>query len=198
MSNDIIRYGILAQEALRGVVRTVLRRVEKRGLPGDHHFYITFDTHAPGVVISKRLHDRYPEEMTIVIQHQFWGLKVSEQAFEIGLSFNNVPETLVIPFSAIKTFMDPSAEFMLQFGTFEVPGKPAQDEGGKVAPAQAVDEPAEGLIRGGLPSPATRAETVLPPPPDHAPAQKTPKPRGKTATPQKSAEVVHIDKFRKQ
>ena len=127
MSDDTFRYDILAQEALRGVVRTVLRSVEKRGLPGEHHFVITFDTRAPGVSLSKRLLDRYADEMTIVIQYQFWGLKVYENAFEIGLSFSNVPETLVIPFRAMRSFADPSVGFMLRFGEIDALHEPEPD-----------------------------------------------------------------------
>ncbi|WP_350334939.1 SspB family protein [Coralliovum pocilloporae] len=115
MTTDHIRFDILAQEALRGVVRRVLSEVSKAGLPGEHHFYISFDTRAPGVDISERLHEQYAEDMTIVLQHQFWDLAVHEHHFEIGLSFSGVPEKLVVPFSAIKGFFDPSVQFGLQF-----------------------------------------------------------------------------------
>ena len=115
MAEDIIRYDVLAQEAMRGVVKKVLTEVLRAGLPGEHHFYITFNTQAPGVRISSRLHERYPEEMTIVVQHQFWDLEVSNQSFEIGLAFAGVPEKLLVPFSAIKSFVDPSVQFGLQF-----------------------------------------------------------------------------------
>jgi hypothetical protein len=91
MAEDLIRYDILAQDALRGVVRKVLSEVARTGLPGEHHFYVTFATLAPGVRISSRVLAQYPEEMTIVLQHQFWDLTVTEQAFEVGLSFNGVP-----------------------------------------------------------------------------------------------------------
>jgi hypothetical protein len=111
MSEQVIRYDLLACEALRGIVRTVLQRVHKKGLPGDHHFLITFDTTASGTIISKRLKDQYPEEMIIVIQHQFWDLLVYDDRFEVKLSFNNVPERLVIPYAAIKSFVDPSVPF---------------------------------------------------------------------------------------
>jgi len=96
----MIRYDLLAQEALRGVVRKVLTDIGKQGLPGDHHFYIAFDTNYPGVRLSQRLREQYPNEMTVVLQHQFWDLSVSDYAFEVGLSFGNVPERLVIPFDA--------------------------------------------------------------------------------------------------
>jgi hypothetical protein len=114
MAQDHIRYDILTQEALRGVVRKVLAEVSKTGLPGEHHFFISFLTRAPGVRLSQRLLDQYPEEMTIVLQNQFWDLKVTEPGFEVGLSFDDKPETLVIPFAAIKGFFDPSVQFGLQ------------------------------------------------------------------------------------
>jgi len=117
MAEDLIRYDILAQDALRSVVRKVLAEVAKTGLPGDHHFYVTFETRAPGVRISTRLMTDYPEEMTIIIQHQYWDLSVSEHAFEIGLSFKGVPERLLVPFTALKSFVDPSVQFGLQFET---------------------------------------------------------------------------------
>jgi hypothetical protein len=115
MAEDLIRYDILAQDALRGVLRKVLSEVSKTGLPGEHHFYVTFATKAPGVRISGRLVNQYPDDMTIVLQHQFWDLTVTEHALEVGLSFNGVPERLLIPFSAIKAFVDPSVPFSLQF-----------------------------------------------------------------------------------
>ena len=117
MAEDLIRYDILAQDALRGVVRKVLSEVSRTGLPGEHHFYISFLTRAPGVRISSRLLAQYPEEMTIVIQHQYWDLTVTEQAVEVGLSFNGVPERLLVPFAAVKGFLDPSVQFGLQFDT---------------------------------------------------------------------------------
>jgi len=116
MADDGIRYDLLTQDALRGVVHEVLTLVQRDGLPGEHHLYIAFDTCAEGVSISKRLKEQYPEEMTIVLQYQFWDLFVSDERFEVKLSFANVPERLVIPFSAVKAFYDPSAQFGLQFG----------------------------------------------------------------------------------
>lgn len=115
MSEDLIRYDILAQDALRGVVKTVLTEVARTGLPGEHHFYITFNTQAPGVRISPRLLEKYPDDMTIVLQHQFWDLQANDQAIEIGLSFDGIPEKLYIPYTAIITFIDPSVHFSLQF-----------------------------------------------------------------------------------
>lgn len=115
MPEDFFRYDLMVQNALRGVVRDILNKVAADGLPGDHHFYIAFQTKAPGVNISARFHEKYPEEMTIVIQHQYWDLNVTEDKFEIGLSFNNIPEKLVVPFAALTGFMDPSTQFALQF-----------------------------------------------------------------------------------
>ncbi len=140
MGQDHIRYDILAQDALRGVIRKVLTEVGATGrLPGDHHFFITFLTGAPGVRISQHLKSKYPEQMTIVIQHQFWDLKITESLFEIGLSFSDVPEKLVVPFNAIRGFYDPSVNFELEFDvpladdeempTSEITAYPVQVEG---------------------------------------------------------------------
>jgi len=110
-----IDYETLAQQAMRGVVRTVLKEAAKSGLPGDHHFYISFDTVASGVVLSKRLKDKYPHEMTIVLQHRFWDLSVGDDGFEVKLTFDGIPERLVVPFAAIRVFFDPSVRYGLQF-----------------------------------------------------------------------------------
>jgi uncharacterized protein len=115
MSEDLIRYDLLVQEALRGVVRRVLQDAAQRGLPGEHHFFISFRTRAPGVKISQRLLERHPEEMTIVLQHQFWDLLVDDVGLEVGLSFGGVPEKLVVPFEAMSGFWDPSVDFGLKF-----------------------------------------------------------------------------------
>jgi hypothetical protein len=119
MAEDLIRYDELAQDALRGVIRTVLKQVAETGLPGEHHLYVAFDTRAEGVSISQRLQEQYPEEMTIVLQYQFWDLEVGDERFEVKLAFNNIPERLVVPFRAIKAFYDPSVQFGLQFGERE-------------------------------------------------------------------------------
>jgi hypothetical protein len=130
MAQDHIRYDILTQEALRGVVRKVLAEVAKTGLPGEHHFFISFITKAAGVRISQRLLDQYPNDMTIVLQNQFWDLKVSETGFEVGLSFDDKPETLVIPFTSIKGFFDPSVQFGLQLtGAVALPSADEVAEG---------------------------------------------------------------------
>ncbi|PKQ06997.1 MAG: hypothetical protein CVT72_04845, partial [Alphaproteobacteria bacterium HGW-Alphaproteobacteria-11] len=107
MAEDLMRYDMLAQEALKGVVRRALRIARDQGLPGEHHFYISFRTGAPGVEISPKLKAQYPEEMTIVLQHQFWNLEVSEERFSVDLTFNKIPEKLVVPFSAVQGFFDP-------------------------------------------------------------------------------------------
>jgi hypothetical protein len=114
-AGSTIDYEALAQEAMRGIVRTVLQRAAKSGLPGEHHFYISFDTTAQGVALSKRLRDKYPNEMTIVLQHRFWDLAVTDDRFEVKLTFDGIPERLVVPFSAIKVFFDPSVRYGLQF-----------------------------------------------------------------------------------
>ncbi|NVJ98608.1 MAG: hypothetical protein HWE25_10675 [Alphaproteobacteria bacterium] len=115
MSEIFIDYDAKVQDALRGVVRTILSETAEEGLQGEHHFYIAFKTQAEGVDIPDHLRSRFPEEMTIVLQHKFWGLKVEEDYFEVGLSFNQNPELLVIPFAAIVGFVDPSVQFALQF-----------------------------------------------------------------------------------
>ncbi|MBN8919933.1 MAG: hypothetical protein J0H62_04385 [Rhizobiales bacterium] len=112
---DHIRYDLLVREALRGVVRRVLGDVARNGLPGEHHLYIAFDTRMPGVRISPRLREQYPEEMTVVLQHQFWDLAVDDEKLEVGLSFGGVPEKLILPFDAMKGFFDPSVQFGLEF-----------------------------------------------------------------------------------
>jgi hypothetical protein len=142
MAEDLIRYDILAQEALRsGVVRKVLSEVARTGLPGEHHFFISFVTKAPGVRLSQRLLEQYDKEMTIVLQNQFANLKVGDTGFEVDLSFDGRPETLGIPFSAIKGFFDPSVQFGLQFDVDRAPGEqleqPAATTPGKTAPAPA-------------------------------------------------------------
>jgi uncharacterized protein len=116
MPDSLIPYDEIVQEALRAVVGRVLGEVESSGrLPGEHHFYITFKTNAAGVDIPRHLSERFPDEMTIVIQNRFWDLKVAEDGFEVGLSFNQMPAKLIIPFSAITGFVDPAVNFALQF-----------------------------------------------------------------------------------
>jgi hypothetical protein len=181
MAEDLIRYDILAQDALRGVLRKVLSEVAKAGLPGDHHFYITFATKAPGVRISSRLLNQYPGDMTIVLQHQFWDLGVTEHALEVGLSFNGIPERLLIPFSALKAFVDPSVQFTLQF-------EPAQAVPEKEPTAEPVVDEAP-KKSDGAPSPIA----VRPKPAKEAtPAMSEPE------RPAGDAQVVSLDAFRKK
>jgi hypothetical protein len=185
MATDHIRYDLLAQEALRGVVRTVLADVAKKGLPGEHHFKITFSTTAPGVELSERMSERYPEEMTIVLQYQFWDLTIAEESFEVGLSFGGVPERIVIPFDAITAFFDPSVQFGFQFELLDVAGNEAatKSDGTVVSPAAAPE--AANAKAGELPSPAP--VTPLTPP---APAAERAAEGG--------GEVVRLDRFRKK
>jgi uncharacterized protein len=122
-----IDYDTLTQDAMRGVVRTVLTQAAKSGLPGDHHFYISFDTSASGVVLSKRLKDKYPSEMTVVLQHRFWDLSVDDGGFEVKLTFDGIPERLVVPFAAIRVFFDPSVRYGLQFEDPDVEPEAGED-----------------------------------------------------------------------
>ena len=179
MAEDHIRYDILAQEALRGVMRKVLAEVARTGLPGNHHFFITFLTGAPGVRISPRLREKYPEQMTIVIQFQYWDLKVTDSGFEIGLSFSDVPERLEVPFAAVRGFYDPSVNFELEFDVkteaeAEKPAAPAA-----IAKAPASSKKAEAKKQ--------QAET----PEDGATSDEE-------APAAKGADVVSLDAFRKK
>jgi len=145
MAKDLIGYEALADRALRSVVKEALKRTEKQGLLGSHHFYLTFRTKDPGVEIPEFLIERFPEEMTIVLQNQFWGLKVSEDEFEVGLTFQKMPTTLVIPFAALTAFVDPSVQFGLQFrNSSAAPKAPAlRDAAAKPAPAPSPSEEAK-------------------------------------------------------
>jgi hypothetical protein len=207
MPADHIRYDLLTQDALRGVIRTVLADVAVKGLPGEHHFFITFDTRADGVRMSARLRASYPGEMTIVLQHQFWDLTVGEDDFEVGLAFNGIPERLHVPLKAVRAFMDPAVQFGLQF-TVDVES---------TGEAKA-DVPAEPSATAAKPAPAEK-----PAPTKRVPAAKSPKPQpkkesgaqtaatgaGKPAPPSApskeapskeaaSGEVVRLDRFRKK
>jgi uncharacterized protein len=152
MATDHIRYDVLARDALRGVLRQVLTDAAANGLPGEHHFFITFLSTAEGVKLSPRLLAQYPEEMTVILQHQFWDLVVSEDRFEVGLSFGGIPERLVVPFNSIKSFFDPSVQFGLQFDPQEAGGEmPASANlpavspaAGLPAPLPAAEEPPKG------------------------------------------------------
>ncbi|MGH7098806.1 MAG: SspB family protein [Stellaceae bacterium] len=170
MPEDLYAYPEMVENALRGVVRETLKRAATHGLRGDHHFYITLRTRAPGVALPAHLLVKYPDEITIVLQHQFWGLEVGEDGFAVTLSFQNRPERLSVPFAAMTAFADPSVQFGLQF---EVPAAPAAQSAPLVPlptaapPASAGDEqPAEGQA-----------------------AEPTERP---------AAEIVALDKFRKR
>lgn len=135
MDDEFIDYGELIDEAMHLVVRRALERVARAGLPGDHHFFITFATRHPGVMIGEELRKRYPEEMTIVIQHQYWDLEIEEDRFSLVLSFDNVKQNLTIPFDALVSFADPSVKFGLQFNMLPISANedgllPAQRPGG--------------------------------------------------------------------
>jgi uncharacterized protein len=133
---SLIPYDEIVQEALRDVVGRVLGQVEKTGaLPGEHHFYITFKTKMPGVSIPKHLTERFPDEMTIVIQHRFWDLKVADREFSVGLSFGGVPSTLVVPFAAVTDFVDPAVDFSLKFQANAPDGHEEHDEAENDVPA---------------------------------------------------------------
>jgi len=187
---DQIRYDLLTQQALRGVVRGVLTDTAKKGLPGDHHFYISFDTGADGVRMSDRLRAQYPDEMTIILQHQFWDLKVSEDEFEVGLSFGGVPERLTVPFEAIKGFFDPSVQFGLQF---------EEVIGGEERPAPAnVQEPPAKKRRPPASVPTLAAEPEVNPTPAAVTSPPKREKPGKPDKPTGSGEVVRLDRFRKK
>lgn len=185
MPTDHIRYDILAQEALRGVVRTVLADAAKKGLPGEHHFKITFATAAPGVRLSERMRAQYPEAMTIVLQHQFWDLLVRDDFFEVGLSFGGVAERLVVPFEAVTAFFDPAVQFGFQFEAVEAA---AGDQDGA---AKATDKPG-GVIAAA--SEHKNADAL----PGHDAASKPADPPDGGNGGSSGGEVVRLDRFRKK
>jgi hypothetical protein len=179
MTIDHIRYDILTQDALRNVVRTVLTDAAQKGLPGEHHFYISFNPKADGVKLSQRMRDQYPDEMTIVLQYQFWDLVVTDDRFEVGLSFGGIAERVVVPFAAIKSFVDPSVQFGVQF---------EQIADGQAAGTGAARPPAEHKQASAVPAPAPAA---------------VPTPANRSAEPDKDppatgGEVVRLDRFRKK
>lgn len=130
IAGSSIDYDAMTQDALRGVVRAVLDQVARSGLPGDHHFYVAFSTQAPGVVLSRRLKEKYPDEMMIVLQHRFWDLATTDEGFEVKLTFDGIPERLYIPYPALRVFHDPSVRFTLQFGEHGL-GEDGQDGAGR-------------------------------------------------------------------
>jgi hypothetical protein len=196
---DLIRYDLLTQQALRGVVRSVLSDVAKKGLPGEHHFYISFNTEADGVRMSERLRAQYPQEMTIILQHQFWDLTVTEQGFDVGLSFGGIMERLSIPFEAINGFFDPSVQFGLQFE--EVTEAQAQAQSN---PANPLDKSLEKLPEKPLKkkrpplAEAAPGKTEMPPAASPLPVAAEPKTDAKPEKPASGGEVVRLDRFRKK
>jgi uncharacterized protein len=197
MPVDHLRYDLLTQDALRGVIRSVLTEAATKGLPGEHHFFITFDTRAEGVQISPRIKASYPQEMTIVLQHQFWDLKVTEDDFEVGLAFNGIPERLHVPLKAVKAFQDPSVQFGLQFtvepeaGAAAEPPAPAVDRR-KAKPAAKQDAKPDLAKPDLAKSEASKPEPKAEPKRDQEDKGKKDEPAGT------SGEVVRLDRFRKK
>ncbi|HEY1544666.1 MAG TPA: ClpXP protease specificity-enhancing factor SspB [Xanthobacteraceae bacterium] len=189
MTVDYIRYDILTQDALRSVVRTVLADAAAKGLPGEHHFFVSFDTRADGVSLSARLKAQYPKEMTIVLQHQFWDLIVTEDRFEVGLSFSGIAERLVIPLHAITGFADPSVQFGLQFSA----PTGDEDEASDGAGGDKTEKKARPPARHDRPLTPTQ---VLPTPAN--PATEGALVAKPADTPQAGGEVVRLDRFRKK
>jgi hypothetical protein len=197
MATDLIRYDVLVQQALRSVVRKVLADGARDGLPGTHHFYISFDTNAPGVKITPRLHTMYPEEMTIVLQHQFWDLNVGETGFEVSLSFDKIPERLVVPFDAVTGFFDPSVKFGLKFEAVTAEAEQPQEKApkGRKGTAKAKAEEASEPVQIGR-KPKQNKEPPAPEAPAAAPEAAT---ADDAAEPKDgSAQVVSLDAFRKK
>lgn len=190
MHQPSIRYDLLVQDALRAMVRDLLAKVAREGLPGEHHFFVTFKTNAPGVQLSSRMKAQYPDEITIVLQHQFWDLIVNDRQFEVGLSFGNIPERLVVPFSAVTGFHDPSVPFMLKFE----PKEAAADEEAETTPAGATplarSKPAE---RKPFPAPVAARDSQ-----DAASADDADAGAKEQAPDDGATKVVSIDAFRKK
>jgi hypothetical protein len=184
MAADLIRYDLLVQNALRGVVRKVLAKVAARGdLPGDHHFMISFRTDAPGVKISRRLAEQWPQEMTIILQHQYSNLSVDDVGFAVTLSFRSVAEALYVPFSAVRSFTDPSVEFQLKFN---VEGEEDEAEAPQRRRGPVLVRPEEDAPAPPAPAPApAKAEAAK----AEAPAE---------AVKDAGDKIVSIDAFRKK
>jgi uncharacterized protein len=199
MASDLIRYDLLVQDALRAVMRKVLSDAAREGLPGEHHFFVTFKTNAPGVRLSNRMREQYPQEMTIVLQHQFWDLTVGDQAFEVGLSFHGKSENLLIPFDAVTGFLDPSVEFGLKF---ELAGEAAEPPAAQnetlpksAAHPRALDKPEK---PDKLDKPKPRGSGSEPAEVGPASAKDEAAKPDKTPKPAGPAKVVSIDTFRKK
>ena len=190
MPTDYIRYDLLVQDALRSVVRRVMSDVAKSGLPGDHHFNIAFKTQAPGVVIPPAMRQRYPDEMAIILQHEFWDLEVGADAFEVSLNFSRKPERLTIPFDSITGFSDPSVPFgfKLEPRIAQAGAEPALAASGKNA-----DQALPGPTQAGKPSQPAPATTPK------AAESADKKAAGQDKPPEgDAAKVVSIDAFRKK
>ncbi|MGA3302309.1 MAG: ClpXP protease specificity-enhancing factor SspB [Methylovirgula sp.] len=205
MPTDLIRYDLLVQDALRSVVRSVLTQAAREGLPGDHHFFISFRTQAPGVRLSNRLRDQYPEEMTIVLQHQFWDLVVGDLGFEVGLSFHGKSEMLGIPFAAVTGFFDPTVDFGLKF-EFETEGAaqlgPVEVHPAPHAPALVDGSSPQRLVGSDKPKPRGSGSEPLEVGPTKAAGEPAKQPASDTKTTIQPAneqqKVVSIDAFRKK
>ena len=157
-SEPKIDYESLVQDAMRDVVRSVLKQTVKSGLPGDHHFYISFDTQAAGVSVSKRLREKYRKEMTIVLQHRFWDLHVNDERFEVKLTFDGIPERLVVPFTAIKVFFDPSVRYGLQFDEPDFTAEAIEQSMASLDDAM-LDDPSDADVPEGLRPITTRSSS---------------------------------------
>jgi hypothetical protein len=198
MAVDHIRYDLLVQEALRGVLRKALSDAAKNGLPGDHHFFVTFDTTAEGVRLSQRMRAQYPKEMTIVLQHQFWDLAVTDDSLEVGLSFGGVPERLSVPFAAVKGFFDPSVEFGLQFEQITVaPAETDTKPDSSPVPQKSRGEPANApaQVKPRRTTPAVPAPPAPANPETAASEEPADNPTDKSTG---GGEVVRLDRFRKK
>ena len=193
MTTDHIRYDLLAQDALRGVVRRVLTDAAREGLPGEHHFYISFKTRHPSVKLSSRLAEKYPDEITIVLQHQFWDLTVGENGFEVGLSFGNHPEKLVVAYDAITGFFDPSVQFGLKFEVI-TPEMEAAEAQAAASPALVPTELPELPVPQKAPKPAA---TKTREPAKAEPQLKVVTP-AQAEEPKEGEKVISLDTFRKK
>jgi hypothetical protein len=204
MSTDLIRYDLRVQEALRGVVRRVLSDAAKEGISGDHHFYISFATQAEGVRLSSRLRQQYPERMTIVLQHQFWDLTVSEHGFEVGLSFKNVPERLYVPFDALMEFYDPAVQFGLKFESLSETSEASEGIPNKPEPKATSPASVPALPKPRLADKRSDPDKAKPRGSGSEPAEIRPRPRAvktetkEPATDGSSDKIVSIDSFRKK
>ncbi len=187
MSTDLLRYDLRAQDALRGLVRDLLMDVARDGLPGEHHFYISFHTGVPGVKLSARLREQHPSEMTIVLQHQFWDLEVTDHNFSVGLSFGGVPEKVVVPYEALAGFFDPSVQFGLKFEKLET-----TEQAGDAVEAQPSAHGATAEGSGEITSLPRAPRGAATEPAETAPAA------AEAHEPGDGAQVVSLDKFRKK